>query len=173
MELKGEDGEDDFSEARMKKFLRTVKTNADRTLRKAIPAREQFLQQANNFATQAVELVPELKDAKSERAKMFRQVLSEVPELQRRPEWALKAAVAVLGMERLNELLAQREKAKTAAAKPKRELPVKIPTPRAQAPSAAPKGQAASEDLNTAADKILSGDRSARLSFIKSFVPKA
>lgn len=171
IELKDENGEDDFSEARMKKFLRGVKTNADRTLRRAIPERARFIEKANQFAGQAMELMPELKDAKSPRAQMFRKVLSENPELQRQPEWALKTAVAVLGMERLNEMLAAKTKAK-APVKPKRELPVTIPTPRAQAPTGVPKGKAATDDLNTAADKILGGDKSARLSFIKGLVPK-
>lgn len=171
VELKDEDGDEDFSEARMKKFLRTAKMNAERTLRKAIPEREQFLDKANQFATQAMDFMPELIDPKSERAKLFQQIFRENPELRQQPEWALKGVIGVLGMERLNEMVAAKQKAKAPAKKP--EKPVTIPAPRTAAPAVTAKPKATETDVNATAEKILNGDKSARLNYIKSLVPKS
>lgn len=169
VELKGADGTEDFSEASMKKFLRAVKTNADRMVRRNIPERLKFLQTADQAATQAVEFVPELKDPKSLQAKLFRQALVDLPQLQQHPQWPLMAVIGVLGRQKLDELIAARKRPVTP---PKRELPVKIPTPRAQ-PAAAPKGKPAPLDANAIADGILSGNKSrTRMDYIKTLVPK-
>lgn len=171
IELKNEQGEEDYSAGRMKKFLRTARTNADRTLRRSVPERAEFLKEAKAAADKAVELMPELKDAKSDRMKMFRQILKEAPDLQKSPRWPLLALQGVLGAERLQEILDKKSKPAAPAVKPKRELPTVIPAPRAQAP-AAPKPKAAAVDIKAAADRILSGDRSTRLELIKGFVPR-
>jgi hypothetical protein len=170
IELKGEDGREDFSEARMKKFLRSIKTNADRTLRRTIPERERFIKTAEQAAAQAVEFLPELKDQKSTQAKLFAQALADVPELQRHPQWPLMAVIGVLGRQKLDEMIAARKKVPAAPAK--RELPVKIPTPRAQ-PAAVPRNKPAPVDANALADALLNGDKSrTRMDYIKTFVPK-
>lgn len=172
--LTNEHGEPDFSEARMKKFLRTVKMNADRSLRTAIPAREKFLGAANQFAKEAADFMPELKDNKSPRAKLFAQVVRGMPDLQRNPQWPIEAMVAVLGLERLDEMKATKAKgaAPVPPAKPRKELPVTIPTPKSQ-PTAPAKGRAQTVDANTTADKMLSGDRAARLNYIRTLLPKS
>jgi hypothetical protein len=170
VDLKGEDGEDDYSAARMKKFLRNVKVNADRMVRRTIPERAQFLQKANEAANQAVELVPELKDPKSEHAKLFRQALSDLPEIQNHPQWPLMAVLGVLGRQKLNEMIAAK-KAPAAVKKP--EKPVVIPTPRAQPAVTTTKAKPTETvDAKALADGLLNGDKRTRFDYIKSLVPK-
>lgn len=169
---KDSEGNPDFSELGMKKFLRAVKTNADRMIRRAIPEREKFLKSASQAAEQAVQLVPELKDPKSPQAKLFRQALVDLPEIQNHPQWPLMAVLGVLGRQKLDELIAAKTKA--SATPPKRELPVKIPTPRAQ-PAAMPRSsKPAPVDANAVADGLLNGNKSrTRMDYIKTLLPKA
>lgn len=170
IELKDENGEDDYSAGRMRKFLRGVRQQADRTLRTAIPKREEFLKVAENNAKAAVQLMPELNEAKSERRKLFNQVLRENPEVMKTADWPLKAVAAVVGMEWLKAQADAKTKAANGAQPKKRELPVSIPTPRAQAPRVEPPK---TEKLNAGAiaDAMLSGDRSARLKILTGMVP--
>lgn len=167
---KDENGEPDYSSAQMRKFLRTARTNADRQLRLDIPKREEFLKKADVAANQAVELMPELKEATSPRRKLFGQVLREHPEIQRYDNWPLRVVAGVKAMEWMHEQVAAKT-AKTAPAKPRREVPVQIPAPRAQ-PARTTANAPKAEDANAVADKVLSGDKSARLDVIKGFVPK-
>jgi hypothetical protein len=170
VELKDETGEADFSPERMEAFLRTVRKNADRSLRRSIPEREKFLKAADQAASQAVEFMPELKDPKTAQAKLFRQALQDLPEIQKHPQWPLMAVIGVLGRQKLDELIAAKKKLPAAPAK--RELPVKIPTPRAQ-PASVPRTKPAPVDANAMAEALLNGNKSrTRMDYIKTFVPK-
>lgn len=162
-------GEPDYTPAGMRKFLGTVKRNADRTLRRDIPKRETFLKQAEVSAQEALAFMPELKDGKSDRTKLFLQVIRDNPEIRNKSNWPVKVAVAVLGLERLDEWKAAKAKT-TAPAKPKTEKPVTIPAPKAQ-PANVSKTKP-TLDANAVADKLLNGERAARLDYIKTLVPK-
>lgn len=162
-------GEPDYTPAGMRKFLGTVKRNADRTLRRDIPKRETFLKQAEQFAQEALAEMPELKDAKSERTKLFLQVIRDNPEIRNKSNWPVKVMVAVFGLERRAEIKAAKEKATTT--KPKTEKPVTIPAPKSQ-PAAVAKTKPGGLDANAVADKLLNGERAARLDYIKTLVPK-
>jgi hypothetical protein len=170
VKLKGTDGEEDFSPQAMKKYLKEVRRNADTTLRRGIPQRQEFLKQSDAYANEALDVVPELKDAKSERRKLFDQVVQQAPWIKQQPSWARMAAVYVLGLEAYQQQQAAKSQPVKPAVKPKRPVPVVIPAPRGTAPSA-PRvnANAVSEDTVQSA---LSGNRSARLKVIQSLVPK-
>jgi hypothetical protein len=167
IELKDADGNESYDELTMRKFLRSVRTNADKMVRKTIPARETFLASAEKHAAEAFEYMPELKDASSDRSKLFRQVIAETPGLQSRTDWPMRAALGVEVLEKFNARLARTLAPPTAPApKPKRELPVTIPAPRTQAP-AAPKVKD-TFDASAMADDLLKGKKSTRLDYIKA-----
>ena len=156
----------EFSTAAMKRYLAQVKTNANKTLRTGIPARQEFLKSVSAFGDKAIELLPELKDANSERRKAFEEVSASIPGLKDNPYWPMAAAVQVLGLERLKELQASRTK---AAVKVKPLVkPVVIPSPKAQ-PARVPQPKAGemTEELRTA---VLNGDKNARKKYLESLV---
>jgi hypothetical protein len=167
VDLKDADGEDDYTPARMRRWLRAVQQNANRMLRTHIPNRETFLKTAETAAQRAVEFMPELKDTKSERGKLFQQVLREHPEIQARPDWPLRVMAGVKALEWLAEQIKART---TPAPKTPREKPVSIPAPKAQPPRVVTK-PTDTVDANAMTDAVLSGDKSARLKFLTGLVP--
>jgi hypothetical protein len=165
--LKNADGQEEYSPATMGRFLRTVKANADRTLRREVPRRAQFLKSADAYAGEALTMLPELKDAKSERRKVFDSIIQAAPFLKQYPWWPRAVALQALGLEAWQKMQAA---AKPAAAKPKRPIPAKIPSPRAQPAQVRPaKANAVTDETMQAA---LSGDKKARLKYIQTLVPK-
>ena len=160
----------EFSPAAMKKFLTGVKRNADHTLRRELPQRVQFLNQVNASAKEALTILPELNDAKSERRKAFDQMVTNAGEIGRQfGQWPQAIALMVLGQETLAK---QQAAAKAAAtpAKAKRPIPVTIPLARGAMPSVRPEpAKGVTDDTVSAA---LSGDKKARLKYLQSLVPK-
>jgi len=172
IELRDERGTEDFSRARMKKFLRGVEKKAEWTLTEAIPERADFLEKAERAAQQAQEWMPELKERNSARTKLAMQLLRNRPDIRNNPQWPMELMVGVLGLERFEEMKTNKAKGTTTAQpKPKRELPVNIPQPKAAAPQTA-KTKPQPPDANAVADKILNGERKARLDYINQFLPK-
>lgn len=170
VELKGEDGADDYSPAQMEDFLTGVKTNADRMLRRELPKRVEFLKQVDTFAAEATTLIPELKDPKSPQRQLANQLLTQFPGLKQMAMWPKAVALAILGM----EVEKSRKAAADTAAKPraKRPIPTIIPTPRGAAPSITQpkaKSNVVTDETVTAA---LDGDKNARLKVIQTLVPK-
>ena len=160
-------GNEDYSVARMGKFLRTVRREARNMVERAIPQQAQYLERSAQAWTQAQAVVPELKDAKSVRAQKFQEVIKTFPELRRLPDWPIAAAVHVLGLEALE---ARVKPVAAAKPKPKPELPVKIPSPKATPPPV--RKTNANEVSEDTVQKAIEGDKNARMKFIQSLVPK-
>jgi hypothetical protein len=160
----------EYTPAAMKRYLAQIKANATKTVRTAIPQRAEFLKKASEFKSEAVTIMPELKDPKSPRRARFEKVLGNFPELKDHPFWATAAAVQVLGLERLDEINAAAAAKGKAPVKPVvRVKPVVIPAPRAQpaaAPKAAKKGEV-SDETKTAA---LNGDKNARRKILEGLL---
>ena len=170
IKLTGQNGEEDFSPTAMKKYLKEVKRNADTTLRRGIPQRQEFLKHADAYANEVLDMVPEIKDAKSERRKLFDQVIQQAPWLKQQPSWPRMAAVYVLGLEAYQKQQQARQQPAKPAVKPRRPVPVMIPAPRGTAPAAprVPANAVTDDTVNSA----LAGDRKARMKLIQSLVPK-
>lgn len=169
--LKDAEGQEDYSPERMKRYLDLVRKNADRTLRRELPAREQFVKQADAYAGEVLTQMPELKEPQSERRKLFDSVVASVPWLKSRPDWPRVAAVYVLGLEAYAKAngAAKTAAAPAATVAKKRPVPVTIPSPRgvATAPRAATTRQA---EAATLGQRALNGDKKARLEYLKGLV---
>jgi len=167
VQLADSEGNEDYSAARMGKFLRSVRREARNMVERSIPQQAQYLERSAQAWTQAQAVVPELVDAKSARAQKFQDVIKAFPELRRIPDWPIAAAVHVLGLEALE---ARAKQATPPKPKAKLELPVKIPSPRATAPPVQKR------NVNEVSDETVSaaigGDKNARMKFIQSLVPK-
>ncbi len=105
---------EEFSEEAMAEWLLRVKENAADVL-DAVPAKRQvferrgvFAERERDFTAQAERLVPWLKKADAPEMALFNQVVAEMPEIKRRPNWKALAAAHVEG---LKVLKARAEKA--------------------------------------------------------------
>lgn len=167
IKLADDSGAEDYSVSRMRQTLRAIHKSADKTLRRAIPERVEFLKQADSNAEEVVKLLPELKDRTSPRYAKFQQVLQMRPELRNHANWPIEAAARVLGWEQL-EALQEQAKPKTEKVKAKLDKPPTIPKPQAAATvPRAPRGLS-----ETVVERALSGDKNARHEYIKSILPK-
>lgn len=167
--LKGTDGAEDFSPAAMTKYLKSVRQNADRMLRREVPKRVDYLKQVDAYGGEVLNLLPELKDKASPRNKAYWQILTEAPWLKNMPAWPRMAGIYMLGLEAYQQLQAK-GKAPAAVVKAKRPVPVTIPSPRGMQPATTrARPTTNSNDLATAA---LNGDKKARLQYIQTLVPK-
>jgi len=95
---------DDFTEEAMTKWLLRVKRNA-REVEAAAPGKlKRFEQQAQfgaherRMSAEAERLIPWLKQPKSPEMSAFNEVLAQMPELKRRPNWKALAAAHVEGL---------------------------------------------------------------------------
>ena len=168
IKLTDDAGNEDYSQAKMRQTLRAIHKSADKTLRRAIPERVEFLKQADSLATEVMKLLPELKDRTSPRYAKFQQVLQMRPEIRNHANWPIEAAARVLGWEQLEAMQAKASGQKAEAKKPKPEKPPVIPKPQ----SAAPVQRARSGLSPDVAERALSGDKNARHEYIKSILPK-
>ena len=166
--LKNEAGEEDYSPARMKAQLTAIRRNADRTLRRDVPKRVEFLNTSEAYANEVKAVLPEIFEKGSERRKLFDTTVAAAPWLKSRPSWVREAAVYALGLEAYQKL--QGTKATPAPAKKKLPIPVKIPSPRGAAltPRQPPRGEITPE-VETQA---LNGDKKSRLAIINQYLPK-
>jgi hypothetical protein len=136
-------GEADYSPERMRATLERFKTNAERTLRRHIPARRDQLEQSQAFNAEAVNHFPALKDPANKFTLHVNALAKKMPELARLPYGKLILAnVAYAG-------LAQAKAKATATPKPpplaKPPLPKAKPAVTASAgkPSAPSGGKSA------------------------------
>lgn len=167
--LKGADGTEDFSPAQMAKFLKGVKTSADKMLRREVPKRAKFLTDCDAYANEAMTVLPELKDKNSDRRKTFNTVLQNAPWLKQQAHWPRTAAIYALGVEQYMKMQTAKTPAGKPVAKAKRPMPTIIPSPRGQ-PPATPRTKpnaVTDETINSA----LSGNREDRLKYIQTLVP--
>ena len=163
--LKGDDGAEDFSPAKMRKFLNGVKANATRTVEREVPKRVEFLKQVDASAADAMAIYPELKDPKSEKRKAFDQMLAANPIIKSSPFWPKVTALLILGLEAEAKLKAS---ATAPAKRSKKPLPFVMPAPRGTPPPApATKPKGSNSDVLTDA---LNGDKKARLKHLQSLV---
>lgn len=95
---------EDYSEEAMAEYLLRIKENAADVLEAAPRRREVFQRRATfaarerEFSAQAEKLVPWLKKADAPEMALFKQVVAEMPEIKRRPNWMALAAASVEGM---------------------------------------------------------------------------
>ena len=151
----------------MRKFLTGVRRNAEHTLNRELPQRAQFLKTVDASAAEAMKLMPELKDAKSERRQLFDTLLRNGGDQVRQfAGWPKALAFMVMGIE-AQAKAAQAQQ--TPAAKPKRPLPVVIPAARGAVPTMRATRQTQNDDLG---ERAVSGDKRARLQYLQSLVPK-
>lgn len=163
--IKDETGEEDFSHSRMRSFLKTVKRNAERTLRDVIPARAQHLQQVNAAYAEAVQQMPELQNAKSPQAQTAQRILKAFPQIQSNPNWPKIVMVHALGLAEYEKLIA----AQTGPAKVAAKLPPKM-APKPSAAPATAKTKGLSEDVYERASR---GDQDARLQIANNQLARA
>jgi len=157
----------EYTPAQMRKFLTGIKRNAEHTLNRDLPQRAQFLKAVDASAGEAMQLLPELKNAKSEQRQVFDAIL-KAPSVMQFAGWPKALALMVLGLE------AERQRAAAKAApapKPKRPLPVVIPAARGAAPTV--RQTTAGANLDAAGRQALDGDKKARLQYIQSLIPKS
>lgn len=138
-------------------FLSTVYEGARITQAQASP-RKQFLANQAQSWQDAVKLIPELADAKSDRAKRFVQMANENPAIRGMgANWPVVLAYQVLGREAATKTAAPAAPAAVPAIKPT-PAPVPPPTrqvpaaPRATVPPAPKKG-----DYEQASEKLANG----------------
>ncbi len=118
-------GEPDYSPERMRATLERFKTNAERTLRRHIPARRDQLEQSQAFNAEALNHFPALKDPANKFTQHVNALAKKMPELARLPYGKLILAnVAYAGV--------AQAKAKVAATPPKTPPVVKAPLPKAK-----------------------------------------
>jgi len=127
--LTDNEGDDDFSPARMTRFIRQVRRDSTNKLNRWIPHRQAELGQAKEFNAQAEKLYPWLKNEDSKEMQVFQQVLNQTPQVQYAPNHKLELARYVRGymME-----LADQGKAKIAPKKvsPEPGKPKSAPAPK-------------------------------------------
>lgn len=165
--LRDEHGQEDYSVPKMRKFLKGIRRTADDVVTQAIPERAQYLDIQSKAQAKAQEIVPELKDLKSPRYAKFQEVVRAFPQLKTIPDWPMAAAVQVIGLEVLEAKL---KAAQPVVAKAKPPLPVKIPQPKASAPT--PKPAKPNQVSEATVQAAIDGDKNARLKVIQSLVPK-
>jgi hypothetical protein len=95
--LTDNEGDDDFSPARMTRFIRQVRRDSTNKLNRWIPQRQAELGQAKEFNTQAEKLYPWLKNEDSKEMQIFQQVLNQTPQAQYAPNHKLELARYVRG----------------------------------------------------------------------------
>ena len=127
--LTDNDGDEDFSPARMTRFIRQIRRDSTNKLNRWIPQRQAELGQTKEFNAQAEKLYPWLKNEDSKEMQIFQQVLSQSPQAAYAPNYKLEIARYVRGymME-----LADQGKAKIAPKKvsPEPGKPKSAPAPK-------------------------------------------
>ena len=79
----------EFTPEAMTDYLERIEENANATLTEGIPARTEFLKGVGTFSSEAIQLMPALKDAKSPERAQFNQVLAKFPQLKDHPYWPM------------------------------------------------------------------------------------
>ena len=95
--LTDNEGDEDFSSARMTRFIRQVRRDSTNKLNRWIPQRQAELGQAKEFNAQAEKLYPWLKNEDSKEMQIFQQVLNQTPQAQYAPNHKLELARYVRG----------------------------------------------------------------------------
>lgn len=139
--------EEDWSPKAMREFLRGVQRNARATM-KAAPARLQYLRtQADSF-TEAVTVLPTLKDSSSDEFKLVNQMVSDFPDIKRRPDWPMQCAIYALGFQAYRQRSAKAESKQAPAPRI-----VARPAPTAGTPRSAP-SQVPPSEIDSASQRL-------------------
>lgn len=169
--LKGPDGMDDYSVARMRRTLRDINRNVSKALEKDIPSRESFLKVESETRGLVANELPELKNPASERSRKMHSILQQIPEIKLNPKWPLFVAGQILFLEGMEKVKAAQAKAPAGATKaPASPVAPKIPArPKATPGAVTPKAreEASEQALRKA---MLSGDKNARLALLEKLV---
>ena len=128
VELKDEDGDEDFSLERMTRFVREIRRDSERKLNKWIPERGAEIKQAKEFNAQAEKLYPWLNKEDSQEMKLFNQVLSASPQAALAPNYKLELARYVRGY--MAELGEQGKKITTKKVIAEPGRPTSAPAPK-------------------------------------------
>jgi hypothetical protein len=128
VELKDNDGDEDFSLERMTRFVREIRRDSERKLNKWIPQRGAEIKQAKEFNAQAEKLYPWLNKEDSQEMKLFNQVLSASPQAALAPNYKLELARYVRGY--MAELGEQGKKIPTKKVIAEPGRPTSAPAPK-------------------------------------------
>lgn len=142
---------EEYTPATMRAYLREARAVEQKVVQQA-PRRIEFMRNEQFAQQEALKIMPELSDTKSDRYKAVQAVVKQYPELKKRADWAYHAAIYALGHEALQ---AQTKGAKPAGAapataaapKPKLPVPPRVPGASAAQPARATSDQARLEAL--------------------------
>lgn len=144
LDLRNEDGEEDFSPDNMAAFLEEKKFSIGRTLSRDIPARGKYLAVERQTSELAEKQLPWLKNAADHRTKKFHELVQANPAVKQFASWKFVMAHAI------NSVVMAEE----AARKPATPPPV---TPQVKArPVVAPSGNAAPAKPDARTQQVVS-----------------
>jgi len=137
VDLRDSYGEEDFSSERMDVFLSELRRNMDRTLRRQVPERRQYLETKEASDAQAKELMPWLDDENSRQYQDVQDVMNTLPEITKLPHHKTAAGVFALGLEQLRQIEAEQKSGRARDT----QLPSSQPGAPAAAPAVEPNAQ--------------------------------
>lgn len=130
VELHDEYGEEDYSSEKMDVFLSKLRRNADRTLRREVPERRDYLEQKEQSESRLKDIFPHYEDENSQFYKDAVDVMNTLPEIERLPHHKTAAGVFALGLEQLRQIESEQ--------KANRNRSSSLPPQQPGAPAAAP-----------------------------------
>ena len=130
VDLRDTYGEEDYSPERMDMFLSELRRNTDRTLRRQVPERREYLELKEASDAQAKDLMPWLDDENSRQYKDVQDVMNTLPEITKLPHHKTAAGVFALGLEQLRQIEAEQKSGRARDTQP--------PSAQPGAPAAAP-----------------------------------
>lgn len=161
--LQDEQGQQDFSPARMTEVLNQAKFGFRQTLR-AIPKRRQYLEQFQKAHAQVVQAIPWVADRTDEKHALMQSIVAQFPGLKAAPNWEYWTACAIEGHVSLQANLKRRTAANgartgAAGARPAARGPV-----TGANAGAAPRVRPDQAKVNSARQKVLKEGSKAALS---------
>lgn len=117
----------EYTPEAMEDYLTEAMDRAEQTLTEHVPARQQYLQQEQQFSANVSKDFPWLDDPKDPRYAYTQGALQTFPEIKRVPHWKAVLAVLGMGMQAINEAQkAAAAKGKTPAIKIINRKPAKV-----------------------------------------------
>jgi hypothetical protein len=135
---------EEYTPAAMRAYLRAARATEQKVVQEA-PRRIEFMRNEQHAQQEALKIMPELADPKSERYQAVQTVVKEYPDLKKRADWAWHAAIYAMG----HEVLKAKTKGSATStapaatpAKPKLPAPPRVPGAGSAQPAKATGDQA-------------------------------
>lgn len=129
VDLRDQYGEEDYTSERMDLFLSQLRRKTDKTLRRSVPERQQYLEAKEVSDSRAKDLFPWMGDESSQLNQDAEDVMNTLPEIKRLPHHKTAAGVFALGLEQLRKIEADQ--------KSNRKRSAEAPSSQPGAPAAA------------------------------------